>query len=182
MTQGGLTTFSKRLAAACAIAVLVAANAGTTMAYHQITQHIFLRAMPRYIVLNRFENLRERYLALHQSLLAKAAPRVRAKIAAAAQAAKQYLGRCAQHCDLYRFTARDLRTRFPRLREKELRVMTVLVVAEVMSDDEGAELVTGALQNNLDEMQQSLQEVSAIMSAISETQNAIINCLLRDEC
>jgi hypothetical protein len=121
------------------------------------------------------ETARGQALALHRSLINDAKPQVRAKISAAARAAREYLVRTPRDCDLYRFCSQDLRTRFPRITGQQLQVLMVLVFAETMSDMTQMDNVD--LQDKLQKQQQFVQTISNIMKNEHDTLKAIIENL-----
>ena len=59
-----------------------------------------------------FQTARTQAIDLHRSLIAYAAPPVKAKITASALAARDYLAKCGRSCDLHAFYAKDLKGRF----------------------------------------------------------------------
>jgi hypothetical protein len=118
-----------------------------------------------------FETARGQAIALHRSLINDAKPQVRVKISASARAAKSYLVRSRQDCDLYQFCANDLRTRFPRITEQELQVLMVLVSAEIFSDSQMANI---DLQNVLQKQQQLIQLISNVAKSQEDTALSVI--------
>ena len=77
-----------------------------------------------------FETAKAQALELRRSLIGYAAPQVKAKITASAQAARDYLARCGREYDLEKFCSKDLKTRFSRLTNEQVQLLMALVFAE----------------------------------------------------
>ena len=122
-----------------------------------------------------FETTRRKALDLHASLIAQAAPPVRAKIAASAAATRKYLTTCGLNCNLYRFLSQDLGGRFKRPAEREIHLLMALVFAETVGDD--SQLSNLDLQDKLQKQQQFIQTISNIIKSDHDTLKAIIDNL-----
>ena len=122
-----------------------------------------------------FEVAKTQALALHQSLIADAKPPVRAKIAAAARAAKNFVAQSPRHCDLHKFLARDLRVRFPLVTEQQLDVLLTLAFAETTSDM--SQLDQLKLQDLLQKLSQTVQTITDISKNQNDTLKAILGNL-----
>ena len=117
------------------------------------------------------DTVRAQARAVHQSLINDASPQVRAKINAAAGAARDYLMHKPRNCDLAGFLAQDLRTRLPRITDQQLQLLMVLTFAEMTSD---AQMANVELQNILQQQQQTLQMLSTISKNVNDTALAVI--------
>jgi len=122
-----------------------------------------------------FVSVRVKALDLHRSLIGFAAPQVRTKITAAAQAAKNYLAQCGRACDLQKFSASDLGTRFGRLSNSELSLLQALVFAELVGDLN--QLANLEMQDTLQKQTQFVETISTIMKSQNDTLMEIIRKL-----
>jgi hypothetical protein len=122
-----------------------------------------------------FQAAKGKALELRRSLIGYAAPQVKAKIAASAQAAKDYLAKCGRECDLGKFTSKDLKARLAGLKDNELRLLQALVFAETVGDD--SQLDSIELQDKMQKQQQFIQTISNIMKSQHDTLKAIIQNL-----
>jgi hypothetical protein len=114
-------------------------------------------------------------LALHQSLIADAKPPVRARIAASARAAKNFVAQSPRQCDLHEFLARDLRMRFPGVTEQQLEVLLTLGFAETMANMNQLDQLK--LQEMLQKMAQTVQTITEVSKTEEDTLKAIIQNL-----
>ncbi len=122
-----------------------------------------------------FETARGQALALHQSLIGSVKPQARAKISAAARAAKACLTQNPRSCNLHAFLTQDLRTRFPQITPAQLDVLMTLAYAETMADlSQEDQLV---LQESMQQQAQMIQTISSIMKSEHDTVKAIIQNL-----
>jgi len=119
-----------------------------------------------------FQTAKEQALTLHRSLIPSASPEVRAKITAAARAARTYLSTCGQDCDLHAFLNKDLSRRFSTRKTKELQLLETLIFAETISEMSEQDQLD--LQNRLQQQQQIVQMISNIMKLNSDTALSII--------
>lgn len=122
-----------------------------------------------------FQVAREQATKLHRSLLPSATPAVQARIKATAGAARTYLEKCGQKCDLHAFLNKDIRQRFSTRKATELQLLETLAFAEIfsgMSDQDQLDL-----QNKLQKEQQLFQTISNIMKNEHDTLKAIIQNL-----
>jgi hypothetical protein len=114
-------------------------------------------------------------LDLHRSLIGFAAPQVRGKITASAQAVKSYLAQCGRGCDLEKFSASDLGNRFGRLSDSELSLLKALVFSELVGDSNRMDNIE--MQDNLQAQQQFIQTILTIMKSQNDTLMEIIRKL-----
>jgi len=119
-----------------------------------------------------FEVTKGKALELHRSLIGYAAPQVKAKIAASAQAAKDYLANCGRECDLHAFLAKDLKARFARTTGEQFQLLEALVFAEAFKDM--SELDQMRLQDTMERQAQLMQLMSNISKMVHDTLKGII--------
>lgn len=119
-----------------------------------------------------FQTAKEQALGLRGSLMSAAAPGVRAKIAASAEAARTYLAKCGRSCDLHAFLTKEIGRRFTPKKDAESRLLETIIFAETLS--EMSELDQMALQDEQQKQQQLIQTISQIMKMSHDTLKAII--------
>ncbi len=122
-----------------------------------------------------FATTKRQIIELHASLITRAAPPVRARISASAEAARQYLATCGRSCRLYPFLRKDLTRRFTRLTDPEFRLLFGLVFAEMaQSNAEATEL---RLQEIFNKENQVLSLLTNLLNEKHETTSSVIDNL-----
>jgi hypothetical protein len=119
-----------------------------------------------------FQEAKSKAVELHASLIGSASPAVKARITAAAQAARSYLAKCGARCDLETFLSADLKRRFSRVRPDELQVLETLSFAETVSDMSQINMLD--LQNAMQKQAQLIQVISNIAKTTHDTLKSII--------
>jgi hypothetical protein len=119
-----------------------------------------------------FQTARTQAIELHRSLIAYATPPVKARITAAASAARDYLAKCGRACDLHAFLTKDLKRRFARTSGDEFRLLEALAFAETVGDMNQMDQLN--LQNTMEKQSQILQLMSNISKMVHDTLKGII--------
>ncbi len=116
---------------------------------------------------------RQQLVALHASIISRAAPPVRLRINASAEALKQYVARCGQSCDVDSFLRGDLTRRFTRLADPELRLLVGLTLGQAFVTESEAAAVR--LQQLMQMKQQLVSMLTELLSEKNSTESSVVN-------
>ncbi len=116
---------------------------------------------------------RQQLVALHASIISRAAPPVRLRINASAEALKQYVARCGHGCDVDSFLRGDLKRRFTRLTDPELRLLVGLTLGQAfVTESEAAAL---RLEELIREKDQLVGMLTDLLNEKNSTESSVVN-------
>ncbi len=113
-----------------------------------------------------------RLLQLRSAVISRALPSVRARIGASSAAVLQYAATCGRACDLESFLRSDLKARFSRLSDTELRILMGLTLADSFAACSESRAV------RLNDLVQSKNTLVAMMTSLLNESNSASSAIL----